>query len=418
VRVLLTDPSSVTDGDYQRFVQRAQLEGLMADHLVQGEPYLALNAVVLDPAEDELLRRLTPPFATAFQRAGKLVMADRALMEEWGFPWVAAELLAAEEPRMPVVGRFDFVRDEDGRWWLLELNADTPSGIREAIVVDAIVHETLAQARPLARPNVGLGPALVAAFEECLDELPVRRRRLGLVTHTGELEDLLQMAYTEELLRAPLARRGIEVVLGDAANLRATASGLSLCGRPVGALYRYLAFETILGGPAFAAIADASAAGGMRLLNGLFGLLLQHKGLLAWLWEHRDDPRFTPEERQAIREYLPPTWKITERPADVPTTELVAKQVFGREGAEVMFGEETPAEDWAELERRRTYVVQQRIAVVEQDAVTWTTHGPVLQSGRATVGAFAVAGKWGGYYTRFGGKIITSRAKWLATFSS
>ena len=39
-----------------------------------------------------------------------------------------------------------------------------------------------------------------------------------------------------------------------------------------------------------------------------------------------------------------------------------------------------------------------------------------LREGRTTVGAYAIAGAWGGYYTRFGGKIITSRAKWLATF--
>ncbi len=52
-----------------------------------------------------------------------------------GFPWVAAELLAAERPRMPLIGRFDFVQDSTGQWWLLEFNADTPSGIREGIVV-------------------------------------------------------------------------------------------------------------------------------------------------------------------------------------------------------------------------------------------------------------------------------------------
>src|SRR5262249_19607960 len=149
--------------------------------------------------------------------------------------------------------------------------------------------------------------------------------------------------------------------LGDADNLQATGKGLSLCGKPIGALYRYLAFESILGGPAFAAIADASAAGRVRLLNGLFGLLLQHKGLLGWLWSHRDDLRFTPAERRAICEHLPPTWLIGDRPSDVLVGELVVKQVFGREGAEVMFGAEITSDDWIELERRRTYVAQQRI---------------------------------------------------------
>jgi hypothetical protein len=36
--------------------------------------------------------------------------------------------------------------------------------------------------------------------------------------------------------------------------------------------------------------------------------------------------------------------------------------------------------------------------------------------GYATIGCYAVGGEWAGYYTRLGGKIITSRAKWIATF--
>jgi hypothetical protein len=47
--------------------------------------------------------------------------------------------------------------------------------------------------------------------------------------------------------------------------------------------------------------------------------------------------------------------------------------------------------------------------------VVATSLGPRLVEGRATVGCFAVDGRFAGFYTRFGGKIITSRAKWLAT---
>ncbi len=416
MRVLVSDPAEIRSAQYQRFVQRAQLEALMADHLVDGEPYLAPNAVVLSAGEHTQLRRLTDVFARALHRAGTIVMSDSAQMVEWGFPWVAAELLAAEEPRIPLIGRLDFVCDVSGHWWLLEFNADTPSGIREAIVVDHIAHASIPAARRLQRPNVGLGRALIRAFEASVRDVS-KPRRLGLLTSANELEDLAQMAFTEDLLREPLGGLGLEVVLGDADNLRATASGLSLCGRPIGALYRYVPYEAIFGTPIFAAIAEATASGRVGLLNGLFGLLLQHKGLLAWVWDHRDDPRFAEEERDAIEQHLPPTWMINDRPDDVPAEHLVAKQVFGREGAEVLFGEDITPDIWDELHRRRTYVAQQRIDVVEQEGVVWTSLGPKLQPGRATVGAYAADGEWAGYYTRFGGKIITSRAKWLATFA-
>src|SRR3954470_1377450 len=193
MRILHARPDAVDPDLYRRFVQRAQIEALMPDLLVEGEPYLAPNAVVLDPGESAQLRKLTSAFAAAFRRAGEIVMTDRALMEDWGFPWLAAELLAAEVARMQVVGRFDFLPDADGSWRLLEFNADTPSGIREAIAVDAIVHRMIPGASVFERPNRLLRGALVKAFEHAITNTPTRRRRLGLVTDAGELEDLSQM---------------------------------------------------------------------------------------------------------------------------------------------------------------------------------------------------------------------------------
>jgi glutathionylspermidine synthase len=415
MRALLEPPAAPAADAYRCFVQQAQLRGLLADHLVQGEPYLALNAVVLQAAESELLGRLTETFSTAFLRAGARLARDVPALIEMGFPWIAAELLAAEPAAAPLVGRFDFLCDDAGHWWLLEFNADTPSGVREAIVADELAHASLSAAHGLGQPNRGLAPALVAAFESVAADLPPDRA-LGLVTSADELEDLAQMAFTQRLLAAPLGAHGVDVVLGDRDNLGRTRRGLTLCGRRLGALYRYVPFESLLGTPSFAAIYDAVASGRLRLLNGLFGLLLQHKGLLAWMWEHRADAMFTAAERAALQAHLPPTWGIDRYPCNVHPATLVAKQVFGREGEEVFFGEDTPPDVWDTLRHRRTYVAQQRIYSHELEATVASASGPQPLRGCPTVGAFAVQGRWAGYYTRFGGKITTSRAKWLATF--
>lgn len=413
MRALVADPSRVRAGLYRRFVRRAQLEGLLADHLYAGEPYLALNAVALTPEDSTLLSKLTELFSTAFDLAGRELAQDVSGLQEMGFPWVAAELLSAEVPRVPLLGRFDFVQDQDGRWWLLEFNADTPSGLREGIVVDRLVHELLPGARDLCRPNAGLAAAVADCFVRAVQDLPPERA-LGIITDAGELEDLSQMVFTRDLAREALTGRGVLVALGDVNNLRETRGGLVLGRQPLGALFRYFPFEAMLGMPAFSAIYDAVADGKLRLLNGLYGLLLQHKGLIAWLWEHRDDPRLSPEERAAIRDHLPPTWSIAEYPA-VNDTPVVVKQVFGREGEEVFFSEDLTPETWAALRQRRTYVVQRRVPVAELDAAVWSSTGGETRRGHLTVGSFAAGGKWAGYYSRFGGKIITARAKWLAT---
>jgi glutathionylspermidine synthase len=409
VRALLADPARLLPARYRRFVRRCLVEGLLSDHLVAGEPYLALNALALGQDDLTELRRLTEAFSRAFEVAGRALQRDVPTLVSMGFPWVAAELLAAEAPRVPVVGRFDFARDEAGRWWLLEFNADTPSGIREAIAGDRAVAALLPEARGLARPSGRLAEQLVEAFEGALGGTST----LGLVTSAGELEDLSQIVFLGELLRPGLARRGIDVVVGDARNLRATDRGTRLCGRPIDALYRLLSFESMLGTPAFVALYDAVLAGRLRLLNGLYGFLLQHKGVMAWLWARRHE--LDGEARSAVERHLPPTRWLAELTDAEGRGDLVAKQVFGREGEEVFFGADLSDEDWAALRRRGGYVAQRRIRVAELDAAVPTALGPTLWRGHPTVGAFAVDGRFGGFYTRFGPRLITVRSKWLAT---
>lgn len=399
---------------YRRFVRRAQLEGLLADHLVGGEPYLAMDALVLSSEDSAQLQDLTARFSRAFDRAGRALAGNVAALVELGFPWVAAELLAAETPRLPIIGRFDFVRDVRGHWQLLEFNADTPSGVREAIVAEAALVENSPLAGALTRPSARLGQALADAFLAATAGL-VRGEAMGLVTDAGELEDLAQMAFTRRLLAEPLRERGVDVILADVDNLRAGADGPRLGGRRVAALYRYVPLEFGFGTPAFAAIFEAVATGRLLLLNGLYGLLLQNKALLAWLCEQRDSGRFREDERDAIQRHLPPTHRIADvepRPGD---PDVVVKQVFGREGEEVFFGDDLDRETWRELRSRRSYVVQERVRMEPVEAVIPTSSGPRREAGFATVGCYAVNGRWAGFYTRFGGKIITSRAKWLAT---
>jgi glutathionylspermidine synthase len=417
MRALVDDPGRITPALYRRFWRRAQLEALIPDLMVRGEPYLALNALVLPDADRACLERLTATFSRVFHLAGRRVASDVATTIDLGFPWAAAELLACEPHRLPLIGRLDFVQDAAGRWHLLELNADTPSGVREGIVCDRLVSELLREARGLVRPSANLDARLIGSMLAAL-ESSRSGGTLGIVTTASELEDLSQMAYTASLLRPALAEHGWEVVLGDAGNLRLTRRGLTLLGRPIDALYRYLPFEAIFGTPTFVAMEEAAALGKVEILNGLFGLLLQNKGLIAWIWAQRNDSGlFDAEAQAAIAEHLPATWPIREAPPDRGRERLVAKQVFGREGQEVFFGEDCSDQFWAMLARRQTYIAQERIRVAQTRAVIQTSLGPAVRDGYATVGCFAVDGQFAGCYTRFGDKITTARSKWLATFA-
>jgi glutathionylspermidine synthase len=414
MRALIIDENQVPPGRYRRFVREAELRGMLADHLFHGEPYLALNAVVLSSDDGALLPALSQVLVSIFHKAGQEVAGDVPLLIEMGFPWAAAEILAAQPRTLPIAGRFDFVCDRSGVWWVVEFNADTPSGVREAVVADELV-KRLGPAAALLRPNEGLARDIIAAFRHAVSGLP-QGLALGLVTDCGELEDLAQMAFTVGLLRPPVSDIGVDVVLGDIDNLSRRRGGLSLCGRPIGSLYRYVPLETMFGTAAFADLFGATVSGSVRLLNGLYGLLLQHKGLMAWIWEHRNERLFTVEERETINAHLPATYTISRLPAKTVPSDLVFKQVFGREGEEVFFGDSLSASDLLDLDRRGTYVAQKRIETSPIGAVVQSSIGSEFVSGYVTLGSYVVDGHWAGYYTRLGQKIVTAEAKWMATF--
>ena len=126
---------------------------------------------------------------------------------------------------------------------------------------------------------------------------------------------------------------------------------------------------------------------------------------------------FDQEARAAIEAHLPPTWPIGEVPSNVVRDGLVAKQVFGREGHEVFFGEDCSPEAVATLMQRQTYVAQARVQV----ASVRGGGADVARAGcrRRLPDGRLFRRRWpvGGLYTRFGDKITTSRSKWLATFA-
>ena len=403
----------------------------MPDYAHYGEPYPALNGIVLTAAQHESLSALTETFARIFEKASTALAQDPAALERLGFPWLTRELLGrevaeqAENARPIVVGRFDFLLDEAGEWQLLEYNADTPSGPRETVEVEAAIfrHLHLEEAGSLRRSGAIHTERVTQAVLEALDApdgISGGERVLGIMTDAGYAEDLAQTVFLARLLEAPLRRQGVRVVFGDVDNLSVSRGRLHLLGHPLDALYRYYPFETLLGQQAFADLFEVVTRGRLRLLNGLRGLLTQNKGVMAWIWAQRDDAScFTPAERRAIREHLPVIRWIGDLPGDPRAAgleSLVLKQVFGREGDEVYFGDQMSEEDWARCRAWGSYVAQARVRARPVAMVVQASGGAEVREAWPVVGSFAAGTRWAGYYTRAGEPITTGHAKFVGTF--
>ncbi len=419
MRVLFDDPSQVNPALYRRFLHRALFRGYMSGTVVSpATSYLNLNALILDGAELASLVELSTCFARIFALAGERVAEDIDALLAYGFPLSFAELLRQEVPRPVVFGRFDYLVDESGHWQLIEYNSDTPAGFREATAVDQAAFELLRPYFSGSRVNEQLVSRRLAALRA---SLPQGRRsiRLGFLTDASDLEDTGHMAYTEQLVRSAFAAQGIETVLGDVHNLgRAGSNRVTLLGRPIDALYRYVTYEALLATPQFWMMAEAVATGKLSLVNGFRGMLLQDKGLLAWIWGHRGDPLFSGAEQSAIALHMPPTWWIHDLPAEVDRRKTVVKQVFGREGNEVYFGDSMSEEDWERCRGWGTFVVQQRVDSPTFTAVGWDLLGrPERRTRWATVGGYVAGEQWAGCYSRLGSRIVNAQAEFVPTFS-
>lgn len=416
----------------------------MPDYAHYGEPYPALNGVVLSWEQHRSLVALTEHFARVFEKASTALARDPGALERLGFPWLARELLSLEStdgtagpPEPMVLGRFDFLLDDAGDWQLLEYNADTPSGPRETVEVEAAIAEHLSleggtnSTSGLDRSGPVLVQRVTRAVLEALDASGTNdgsdrgrgtpeTRVLGIMTDAGYAEDLAQTVFLARLLEEPLRRRGVKVVFGDVDNLSLSRGRLQLLGHRMDALYRYYPFETLLGQQAFADLFEVVTRGRLRLLNGLRGLLAQNKGVMAWIWKHRSDKAlFTSAERLAIREHLPPIHWVGDLPADPSAANVesrVLKQVFGREGDEVYFGDQMTPEDWARCYAWGSYVAQERVRSRPVAMVIQTSGGPEVRETWPVVGSFAARTRWAGYYTRAGGQITTGHAKFVGTF--
>ncbi|MCL5266202.1 MAG: glutathionylspermidine synthase family protein [Chloroflexi bacterium] len=419
MKVLFDRPNEISPSLYRRFFRRALFRGCMAGTTVSSDgPYLSLNALILSQSELASLAELSTRLARVFAIAGQHVAEDVDTLLAFGFPWSFAELLHQEPPRPVVFGRFDFLLDSSSRWQLLEYNCDTPAGFREATAVDEVAFELLRPYFKGARVNGDLAARRLAAIGAALqsDRRPVR---LGLLTDASDKEDTGHMAYTERLIRTTLAADGVETVLGDIDNLRESRGGrVSLVGQPIDALYRYVTYEAMLALPQFYTIVEAVTSGRLTLLNGLRGMLLQNKGLLAWIWARRDEPLFSPEEQEAIKRHLPPTWWVRDLPGDVDLNKTVVKQVFGREGDEVYFGDAMSDADWEQCRKWGTFIVQQFVETAPLTSVGWDWQGrPVQRMRLATVGGYVASEKWAGCYSRLGNRIVNSRAEFVPTFA-
>ena len=394
---------------------RAGYTAYNVDTWAGGRRYLSLVALALTRAEAAQLQGVTRQFSRLLNLAVDGILRDPEWWSALAWPWPAIEL-ARQEPAHPgraatLLGRFDCLLDQDGIWRVIEYNADTPSGGREADGLEPAVarlHPRLRRLRPRLRRE------LAATIINRIRQHPTPVQLVGIVSTHRWLEDIAQAAWLTNLL----CRAGQPALIGDVNDLSLDKGHAKLRGRRIDAMYRFYPVERLYRHAIFAGLCEASIDGRLLLLNGLRGFLAQSKACLAWLSAHQSE--LAPEDREAIERHLPETLMARDPEAAVLVKDGVVKHVNGREGDSVVFGEALDSAAWESRLLEPGFVVQRRVRsqVVEDIEVDDARLEIRSVNGRhACVGAFSVGGEFAGCYTRLDGPITSSRATYVATLA-
>jgi glutathionylspermidine synthase len=409
----------VATQDYATYVQmwngvaRAGLRELNVDTWAAGRRYLSLTSVCLTADEAAQLREVTIKFARLLDLAVQGILDDPEWWSALAWPWPAIEL-ARQEPVHPgglasLYGRFDCLLDLDGTWQIVEYNADTPSGGREASGLEPAIARLYGGLRRL---KTGLREQLTSTFRARIQRHTRAVRVVGVVSSHRWLEDMAQAAWLANLF----CQAGLPALVGDVTDLTAQGGRMLLRGQPIDALYRFYPVERLYRHAVFATLCEAAIDGRLLLLNGLRGFLAQSKACLAWLWANRS--QLDRSDRATVERHLPATLMARDPGALELLTSGLIKHVNGREGDSVMFGN---ALDSAGLEARLLeggYVVQRAVeppALYDVEVDDLQEQIRCVSPRYACVGAFSIGGQFGGCYTRLDGPITSARATYAAT---
>lgn len=361
----------------------------------------SIDPIVLTSSIYNELAYATEALARVFLKTSNLVRQNFSILGPLlGIPEQLGEMLRNDHfPWLTFIGRLDWALDREGRLRLLELNTDTPGGL-EAIGLNRL----LAPHCPgLKDPNRELTALIAGKFSEYTSTLTHPVRTLGMAACAGDEEDWSILRQMGAILEPRVER----LVYGDISGLRYQGGDLLLNGRKLDGLFRYYPLDWLAEDRR-----SRSLLAGLSSICGLnppCALIPQSKAFLALVWQLLQEDFYTPGEKELIERYLVPTYLAWNgRPC-------IIKPYLEREGQGVLFSRGLSREELEDL-NDKNMVYQELVDIKALDIESYTSYSRNYQVVYPILGAFLVADRFAGLYTRLGARITDRYAVVGPTF--
>jgi hypothetical protein len=394
---------TAADRAYGELARALVQTGVITDPWVDGQPRFSLQPLALPAAQARALATAAERVAAATHEAARIALDEPALLDDfYALTPVQKVMWASSAPLWHGVARADvFLVDGPGgpRPVVCELNADTPSGQPEAVLLGPATGVP-----PDRDPNVELGGRfgdLLAYFLESVERPdPAAPATVGIVYPTEIAGDFGLIRLYQRWCEA----RGWKVVLGSPFNLRAVPGGrVALFGNPCDLVLRHYKTDwwaerhpiwadedpypdpEPLHAPLQALLA-ACAGRRCAVVNPFGSVLAQNKRTMAFLWERID--RLSAGAREAVEAFVPRSVRLEaadHRQLVAEQADWVLKSDYGCEGEEVIVGRAVDAAEWrACLDQAlpRRFIAQRYFHARRGPDDEVVNHGVYLLAGR------------------------------------
>lgn len=300
--------------DWQKKVARSGLLYHSPANPATGEavPYWDESAYYLfSSREVDLLEKATNDLQEMCLAAGQFII-DKNRFADLNIPEAAVPAIkhAWEEEPPAIYGRFDLAYDGSGPPKLLEYNADTPTSLVEAAVIQ---WQWLEDCFPGSDQFNSIHERLIAKWKELKDYVasPVYFAALD------DLEDIITVTYMEDTAQQA-GLRTKRILVPDIGWDRATQCFVDLDMKAIKTIFKLYPWEMMLkdefGSHTIETIHQ------IQWMEPIWKMMFSNKGLLAILWE------LYPGHANLLEAHLNDPGTMTE---------YVKKPLLGREGANI-----------------------------------------------------------------------------------
>ncbi len=350
------------EADYARFAEKLVRTGIISDPWLYGQERFSLSPVVLSSDTYEKFCRAAEAIGKVYDELSELVWQHPEWLDEFFHLTPFQKLMwLSSGGNWHAIARLDVFLCADGRIQICEMNSDTPSGEAEAVILNQLFHQDVADCEnPNETFETQFIETFLSAYRASVKE-PSAQPSVGIIYPTDMPEDLSMIL----IYKSWFEKRGCNVVLGSPFNLYCDAERkLLLLNEPIDLAVRH--YKTDWWGERLPvwkdgedypdpypldhelyAVLKAEEHGTVVVLNPFGAVVTQNKLSMALCWKAMS--QFSHAAQEAIRAYLPETYRLAdawEMNLLKDKNDWVLKSDYGCEGADVIIGKFTDEATW------------------------------------------------------------------------